>query len=158
MKPIRTLFALITMIIVASCSSPLNKEAYLEKFDSFIDRIEDDYRDFSAEDWKNADDEFNKFTGEWYDKFEDGFTVAEEFTITGYQARYYIYKAADGSFDYFDNYLKEDYEKLREDIEFYIENDMEEDLEVIMESARQAGDSAVIILNKIIQDIKEKTK
>ena len=59
-------------------------------------------------------------------------------------------------FDYFDNYLKDDYKKLREDVKYYIENDMEEDLEVIMESARAAGDTAIIILNKIIQDIKEK--
>lgn len=156
MKAFKTLLTILILIMLSSCSAPNSKEAYLDDFESFIESVESDYTNYSRLDWSEADEKFDLFSNEWYYKFENDLSIADEISIKGLEARYYIYKAADGTFDFYGTYLKNDFEELREDLEYYIENDMDEDLDVIIESARQAGDSAVIILNRIIKDIEEK--
>jgi hypothetical protein len=143
-------------ILLFSCTAPSSKEAYIEKFGSFIDRVQSEYKMYSEADWDRADKKFEKFTGDWYEKFKDDLSISDELVIKGYQTRYYIFKAADGTVDYFNDELRGDYEALREKVEYYIENDMQEDLEALKEKAMIAGDSAMEILGRIVEEIKQK--
>ena len=155
MKTARILAPFCLVFFIFSCSAPDTKEAYMEKFEQFVDNVEANYKTYDEGDWKEANEKFEKFTGEWYDKFESNFSLSDEFVIKGLEARFYIFKAADETTDYFEEHLKDDYEELRDKVEYYIENDMKEDLEQLMKIAKEAGDSAVVILQGIIDDFKE---
>lgn len=155
MKTVKIITPILLLFFLFSCAAPDTKEAYLEKFEQFVDNVETDYKTYDEADWKKADEKFEKFTGDWYSKFENDFTLSDEIVIKGLEARFYIFKAADETTDYFEEHLKDDYEELRDKVEYYIENDMKEDLEQLMKIAKEAGDSAVVILQGIIDDFKE---
>jgi len=156
MKRISIISLIILLVFAISCSAPQSKDSYLEKFGNFIQEVQNEHLTYNDEDWNQSDLKFERFTGEWYDKFSDELVLSDEVTIKGYQAQYYLYKASDGTNDFFDEYLKDDFERLREDVKYYIENDMENDLQKLIEKAEEAGDTAVYILNEIIEDLKEK--
>jgi len=138
-----------------ACSSPQTKEAYLESFEEFMKETGENYSDFDENDWKQNDEIYKHFTNEWYDKFSDELSISEELTIKGYQLEYNFYKAQLKSMDFFDEYLRDDYEELKEQIEYYIENDMDDDLKELKRRAKEAGDTAISIFNRIIEDIEE---
>lgn len=155
MKNVKSFLPFLLLCLIISCTAPRSKESYLEKFGSFIKAVQSEHITYGEEGWKQSDLEFEKFTGEWYDKFSDEFSITDELTIKGYQAQYYLIKASDGTLDFFNEYLRDDYEKLREKVEFYMENNMEGDLEALMDNAEKAGDTAVAVINRIIRDVNE---
>jgi hypothetical protein len=156
MKTARIIAPFLLLSFLFSCSAPDTKEAYIENFEQFVDNVEVNYKTYDEGDWKEANEKFEKFTGEWYSKFENDFTLSDEIVIKGLEARFYIFKAADETTDYFEEHLKDDYEELRDKVEYYIENDMKEDLEQLLKNAKEAGDSAVVILEGIIEDFEKK--
>jgi len=83
--------------LAASCSVPLSKESYLEKFDAFIVEVSENHKTYSGEEWKKKTEKFEKFSGEWYEKFKDDFTLQEKIKITANNAKFYYYKALNQS-------------------------------------------------------------
>lgn len=147
---------LIAVVIVASsCSEPSSKEAYLEKFESFVENVGEDYRNYSKKDWKYSEERFQKFSKEWHDKFKDDLTLKEKIKVAGLIVKYKSFNKGRKLEDFYDDVLKKDVDKVKEKIEYYIDNDMTEDLEKLKEGAKEIGDSVLKVVEDIIEEIED---
>lgn len=144
---------LIFLLIIISCTTPLTKDAYFDKYESFIGQIKEDCKSYDKSAWQEADKKFDTFNNEWYEKFEDELTVSDKATILKYQAKYKYFRfEADFSHSW-DKLLEEDIEDIKEKIEYYVENDMEEDIKELWEKAEKAGKEAIEKLKEIFEEL-----
>ena len=65
------LYISLIAIIATSCSTPLNKESYLKKFDAFVSEVSENCKTYSDKDWEKKTEKYEKFSGEWYEKFKN---------------------------------------------------------------------------------------
>lgn len=84
--------AIIATLLFASCS-PMNKESYFKKFASFVEETSLHYKEYTQADWERVDQKYEKFTGEWYDKFENEISISENLKISKYIVKYTYYRA-----------------------------------------------------------------
>lgn len=143
----------IVILISQGCTKPLSKESYLEKYDSFIADVGENYEEYNEKDWKKADEKFKKFDEEWYVDFKGDMTVKEQLIVTKHSLKYKYYKAYTNAESFYDVFLKEDVQKLREQVKYYRENHMDEDLEKLKKEAKKMGDSALVIVEDIIEEV-----
>lgn len=73
---------------IAIACEPPTKKAYLENFKEFVDKIGETHKDMSNSDWKKAKEHYDKFNGEWYEKFKDDFTRNEKNDINEYKLKF----------------------------------------------------------------------
>lgn len=57
--------------------------------------IEQHYTDYTAQDWRQKDIDFAKYSRSWRAKFEDEFTWQEQVTLLKYKFQYELFKAKD---------------------------------------------------------------
>lgn len=151
----KILFLLPMVVFMASCLAPTSKESYLAKFEKFVDRVEENHEKYNDKDWEWTDSQFNKFNGEWYLKYRNEFNLSDQIKIKSLIIRYHSYKSKDDVNEVLKLLFKEDVDDVRKKVEDYIDNDMDEDLEIIMEGAAAIGDSAVKVLEDIIEELEE---
>jgi hypothetical protein len=147
-----TLMMIIIICGVVSCR-PRSKEAYLEKYSQFMKEVSEKSINYSDDDWKKADEKYKKFNEDWYAHFKDDLTFKEKLTTTKYSVQYTYYKSKPEVIDLYNTYVKEDYEKLKEKIKFYRENNMDEDIESLLKKAKEAGDTSVKVIQEMIKDV-----
>lgn len=151
-KHTNVVLLLLSVIILAGCA-PMSKESYLERYGEFIDEVSSEHSNYSESDWKDSDDRYFKYSEEWYEKFEDEFTFQEKVRLVGYEVQYNALKAKSGVENFFEGFLEKNYDELRKEVKSYADNDMHEDLEEIINSAKVAGDTAVRVLNQIFAEL-----
>jgi vacuolar-type H+-ATPase subunit I/STV1 len=85
---------LMTMTVAGftSCSRPTSKESYLKKYDDFITEVSKNHEEYDEKDWKKMTREYEKFSGEWFKKFENDLTIKDEIAIKAKQAKWYYYR------------------------------------------------------------------
>ena len=149
---------ILSFIFIAACSAPMSKESYLKKYEAFIKEVSNKNKDYDEKAWKNADEKYEKFQGEWYDKFKDEFTWQEQLEITKFSVEYNLYKAKDSSISLFNTYLKGDYEKLKEKIKYYKDNNMEEDIDKLLKEAKELGDTSLVVVQDILKELENSQK
>lgn len=142
---------LILILLITSCS-PQSKESYLEEYKEFIAEVSKNSGNYTEQDWKNIDEKYEKFTGEWHDKFKDDFILKDNIILTKYEVQYNLYKLKDNSSELFDKLFK-DYDQLKEQVKYYSENDMEEDLESLLKEAEKLGKTATEKLDDIFKEL-----
>lgn len=142
-------------VFMVSCLAPNSKEAYIEKFENFVDRVEQNHKKYKDKDWEWNDSQFAKYNGKWYDKFRSEYTLSDQIKIKSCIVRYHTYKNKEDFNEVLKQLFKEDVDDLRVKVEEYIENDMDEDLEKLMDGATAIGDSAVKVLEDIIEELED---
>ncbi len=138
-----------------SCSEPTSKESYMEKFESFVERVEQNHKKYTRKDWEWADERFEKYNTEWYRKFRDDLTLEDQIKIKGLVIKYHSLKDKQSIGDILHDLFKDDVNQLGKKIEEYIDNDMDEDLDKIIEGAESIGDSAVKVLEDVVRKLDE---
>lgn len=153
--PYFILSLILSSILLSSCTAPLSKEAYLGEFQEFVADIEQSrYKDDNAFWMKNLE-LYRKFVGPCYDKFADDFTWREELEIGQLKLRFGVmhssYMATRLAKD-----ARKDYALLQDELQFYVENDMQNDIDFILDNARRSGEVIYAeisnLLNKIEND------
>ena len=154
MKNCYLLVGLFVMLLLGSCGEPATKEAYLEKYEAFVVGVEKSFDEFNEKDWEKAAEEYEKFAGEWYNKFKDEFTSKENIKLAALKVRYNaccaLNKTASGLKQLFESI---DVNKIKKQIQHYIENDMDDDLDKLIDEAKKAGSEAEKAVNKILKDL-----
>lgn len=140
------------LFLMNSCFAPANKEVYLEKFEIFIETVEKGHDQYTQEDWEWADKRFEKFSGEWYRKFKGEYTLEDQIRIKGLTFAYKMLRGDENSDSLLNDLLKEDLDDFKKKIDDYLENDADEDFQKLKEEAKELGDSALKILEKIIEE------
>ena len=151
MKTFKSIILAITLLIT-SCA-PQTKEAYLQNYKGFILKTEKNHDTYTNKHWNNADRELKEFSGKLYSKYEKELTWQEEIIVKKYEIQYNFYKMKSDSKSLFDTSENEEYIKLKKDINYYYENDMQKDIEELIKQAKIAGDSTAVIINQIIEEL-----
>jgi len=146
---------IIWLATISSCTMPpMTKEAYMEKYEAFINNVERNHKSFSDKDWKKKDELYEKFNGKWYSKFKDDFTVADGIRIYSYKAKYNLYQkkqqAASVINALFDAFNADD---LKKQLKNYVDNDMKDDLVKVYNEAQKAGNEVAKAVNDILEEL-----
>lgn len=155
-RPVPLVVAAFIVLFVSSCIIPSNKETYISRFEKFVERIEKEHDNYNGKDWKWADSQFEKFSGEWYDEYRGEFTLKEKLKVQLLIVRYEAARGRDNTEKRMREYLKEDAEELKEKVEEYLRQDADEDLEQLKEGMKEIGDSAVKVFEDVVKSLKKK--
>lgn len=150
---------LLFIIIFFSCTN-MTKESYLDNFQTFINEVRDDKSSYSEKDWQEADKQYNNYTVALYEKFRKELFIEDELIITRCKASYNLYRFTDKSEGVFSELLgsalqitKNAKDALKETVEYYIENDMDEDLGFLIEQSKKAGGKISETMNEVLREL-----
>ena len=145
---------LVFALLFGACGAPDTKEAYLEKFEAFVEDVTRSYKSYSDEDWKKAVEKYEKFAGEWYDKFKDDFTIKEKLNITGYHTKFNVCRAMKKTATEIRELFESlDVNEIRKQIHYYIDNNMQDDLKKLVDEAGKAGKEAEKAVKEILKEL-----
>ncbi|MBO4738586.1 MAG: hypothetical protein J5606_03390 [Bacteroidales bacterium] len=114
------------VIITISCQSGV--KGYLRSFESFVDRIERHADSYTEKQWEKADNQFEIFTGEKYDKVEARLTSEQKKKVGELTARYYKVRLKSAGGDILDkirgglNYLEGFAGEIIDEVDKYQKN------------------------------------
>ncbi len=153
-------FIILSIAIVSftmmSCA-PQSKEAYFSNLEKIITEVTAEKSEFSADDWDALDDEIEKYTSEYYDKFEAEFTVEEKAQIVKLLSKYAYHRSVFELKNMYNTAKEYDIQKDFEDLKDYMENDLKDDAEEAGEAVEELiddlGDSFDEFLDKLQKDI-----
>ena len=150
------LFAIVAIIFMASCS-PMSKESYLEKYDDFVAEVSKNHQSYSEKDWKQATEKYEKFSGEWHEKFKDEFTIKDKIDIKANQAKWYYYNNLNDVTSTVKQLFESlDIKGMKKQAQYYIDNDMQSDLQKYYEEAVKAGKDAEKAITEILDELNVK--
>ncbi|HOP03059.1 MAG TPA: hypothetical protein PL017_03450 [Tenuifilaceae bacterium] len=152
----KRILILTLMATIFFACEPTSKEKYMADYKRFVDEVAAQGSNYTADDWKKANETFSKFNNEWYKKFESEFTLNDKARILGYQVKYNAVKAGSEIGKFYNQYLKNDVEDLRAKVKFYVENDMESDLKKLQEEAKKVSKELEEEIKKIIKEMEKK--
>jgi len=149
----------VLLCVVISCNVvPTTKDEYLKGFESFIDRVKSNYRDYSQNDWKWADGRFEKYASEWYSRFSKDLTELEKLKIAGWIVEYESFKGGSKLRDFYRKHIKNEVDSAGKEIKDYFRKDFEIDVSNAVEGAKEIGDSAIKVLGDIAKGLKKNKK
>mgnify|MGYP006900794200 CR=1 FL=1 len=155
-KILISLAILMLMIGVSSCLIPSNKEWYLRNFEKFVDNVEKNAEEFKPRNWRYANRRYRLYSEKWYEKFRDELTLQEQIRVAGLKIRYTAAKQVSGARRLVDEQVKEDLDRIGRDIDKYLDENLDRDLEKISKGAKEIGDSAVKVLEDLLYEIRKK--
>lgn len=110
-------FLALVMAMMISCA-PTSKENYMEKYVSFLDEVSMEYKDYTPKDWEAMDEKFEKFNGEWYQKYEQELSFKDELKLQGYKMKYAYYRALAEGKSAVDGFVESiDVDQMKKDVE-----------------------------------------
>lgn len=133
MKRMLTPLCLLFLFMIIGCE-PATKADYLKEFESFVESVDEN----KTSDWTNSDKEFKKFNDDLFKKFEDDLSMIDLVKVNAYRVRYNVKRHKSGLVDAIIG--NEDIQKAREEIKYYLENDMEDDVQLLIQEASKVSD------------------
>ena len=159
MKYCYFIVVLVAACLLESCVAPMSKQSYIEKYDKFIAEVSENYTTFSEKDWGKATAKYEKFTGEWYDKFKEDFTVKEKLALSGNQIKFNYYRTLHKSSEKIKQLIDTfNVDKVKREIKYYIDNNMQDDLKVLMDEAKKEGAEAEKAVDEILESLSVNVK
>ena len=145
---------LVFAFVLGACDAPETKEAYMEKYEAFVDDVSKNCKEYSEKDWEKAVEKYEKFVGEWYDKFKDEFSTREKIKLAALKVRFNACRAFDKAAGEVMKFFESiNVGKIKQQIQYYIDNDMDEDLKKFVEEAEKAGLDAKKAVDKILDEL-----
>lgn len=81
--------AVLLSFSIFSCA-PLTKESYMEDYAGFIDQVTQESKNYDEKEWVEIEEDYEKFSGKWREKFKDEFTNAEKLMLTKYEVQFNV--------------------------------------------------------------------
>ncbi len=89
-----SLIATVAMLFIGC--APMSKESYMKQFGELVEEASTVYNSCSESEWADIEQKYDKFTGEYYNKFENELSASEKLTIVGYEAKMVGYATGRG--------------------------------------------------------------
>lgn len=134
MKKIGTL-AVFLLVFFSSCA-PFTKDAYLNRYMKFMEKVSSEYRVYDEKKWAKSDKKFEKLNNKWYERFKDELSVKEKILISGYKIKYSSLKAISSFNKKLQSVIKDDLDIIIEKIDRYVEEIMDDDLYQMLQDVR----------------------
>jgi hypothetical protein len=149
------IFPLLLVWLAVTACGPTSKEAYLKKYEAFINEVAERHSDYSEKQWKEKDELFKKFTEDWYAKFKDDFTVADHITLTSFRFKYNLYHAKEQTGDVIKALFKAfNAEDVKKQLKYYVDNDMQSDVARVYDEAQKAGKEVASAVKEMLEEMK----
>lgn len=123
---------------------PMTKDVYLRRFSEFTQEVTQNSKSYDADDWKKMSMKYASFSGEWYDKYKDEMSMKEVLLVRSYQARWWYNRGSS---------VLRDVVEVEHLIRFYVENDMQSDLQRICEEAHRIGGETEKTVNEVLKKL-----
>lgn len=146
----------IALILLLSACTPTSGEAYLHNFEQFVERVEKYHNDYNKKDWEWADKRFRKFSDEWFKIYEKELSDSEKIKVFELKLKYTSFKNTNNLKKIYRELVEKDVNKAKEKLDGYIEKNLDNDVEKLIEGAKEIGDSAVKVLEEAIEKIEKK--
>lgn len=147
------LFLSAASLFITSCVIPASKERYMANFERFVKDVEKNAENFKHSDWRWANKRYKLYSDEWYNKFRDEFTIKEQLEITALKIRFQAVRESKGIRRIYDQKIKEELDRLGEDVDKYLDENLEKDLDKLGKGAREIGDSAVKVVEDLMKEL-----
>jgi hypothetical protein len=145
------------MVLCLVACSPMSKESYLEKYNAFLSEVSDNYKTYDDKAWAKQTEKYEKFSGEWYNKFKDEFTMKDQIAIKANQVKWYYYRNLNDATSTVKQLLDElDMKKIKKQVQYYIDNNMQSDLQKFYEDVQKAGMEAQEAVSEILKELNVK--
>jgi hypothetical protein len=156
----------LVVFIIISCSN-MTKEQYLSEYKSFIQQVKNSRQDYTAKNWEEMDRIHYKYCNELFKKYEINFTVEEKILLAKYRLQYDVYRYKDevkeALLEIFDlyytiqsemneqnmNFLLNRKNAVKEIIDDYVENGLDEDTTFLIEQTKKVKSSFSRFLTEI---------
>ena len=153
----RKIFLMLQLLLLLVACAPATKDAYLSDYKAFIERVGEERDGYSDAKWEAVKVEYNRYSDEWYKKFENELTVKERMQVAGYEAKFAYYTAAKKTSEAFDDMMESlrssDMNGLRSQIEEYVKEDMDDDIEELYKEAKKIGGETLKEVEKIFDEL-----
>lgn len=146
MKRMLTPLCLVLLCMIIGCE-PATKADYLKEFESFVESVDEN----KTSDWANSDKEFKKFNDDLFKKFEDDLSMIDLVKVNAYRVRYNVKRHKSGLVDAIIG--NEDIQKAREEIKYYLENDMKKDVDLLVQEASKVSDEFEKAIREAMDEI-----
>ena len=143
MNRLTKLGIIMATIFLMGCA-PLSKDSYMRRFSNFTQEVTRNCKSYDSDDWERMSKKFDNFSGEWYDKFKDKMSMKEVLLVRSYQARWYYSRGSS---------ILNDVVEVEQLIRFYVENDMQSDLQRLCEEAHRIGGETERTVNEILKNL-----
>ena len=142
------------VLIATSCTAPWSKESYLKQFDAFVSEVSENYKNYDEKDWKKKTEKYEKFSGVWYDKFKNDFTLKEQISIEAKKTKWHYYRYLGGTTSNVKQLLESlNIKGIKDQVQHYIDNNMQDDLQKFYDDAKKAGKDAQDAFTEILKDL-----
>lgn len=84
----------VVALLICACA-PSTKQDYMAEFSEFIETVSEKSLGYNDADWKTIDADYEKLSGEWYDKFEPEMSLEEKMQVSAWIAVYNYHKGLD---------------------------------------------------------------
>lgn len=118
-----------------------------------MEKVAEEHAAYTDEDWEKADKRFEQLSNTWYEKFSGDMTISEKLRVQKYRVRYKYFKWSKSFRESWDEFISNDAGEIQEYIQYYISNDMEEDLRELVEAAEEEGGKAMEKLKQVFRDL-----
>lgn len=81
-------------MLMCACA-PSTKQDYMTEFGEFIETVSEKSSEYNDAEWKAIDADYEKLSGEWYDKFEPEMSIEEKMQVAAWVAVYNYHKCLD---------------------------------------------------------------
>ena len=83
------------LLFVTACTQSLTKEGYMQKYQSWISSLEQEYSSYKNSDWIQAEADFKMYSETEYNRFKDDFSPEERKQVDQLTGQYYAILAKD---------------------------------------------------------------
>lgn len=87
-----TLTLVTATILLTSCTFDVcsSKRMYVKSYEQFMKKVEKNQDDFTLKEWEKMDEQFERFSGECFDKYEQDLTTRERKQLIRYNFKYVV--------------------------------------------------------------------
>jgi hypothetical protein len=141
------------MIVMLACS-PISKESYIKQYDAFISEVSENYKSYDDKAWEKQTAKYEKFSGEWYNKFKTELALKEELAIKANQAKWYYYRNMNAATSVVKQLFESlDVKGMKKQVQYYIDNNMQSDLQKFYKDAQKAGKAVEETVTDILEEL-----
>ncbi|MEI7747653.1 MAG: DUF6565 domain-containing protein [Chlorobiaceae bacterium] len=80
------------ILLLSSCNVFYSKDKYINDFQVFVDKVEQNYQEYTEADWVSTDKEYEKYTVEYYNKYKAELTEKDKYALGKIKGAYNVLK------------------------------------------------------------------
>lgn len=155
-KTLKWIGVLVFALCLSACSK-MTKEEYLKAYQSFVTDVIQKSEQLDEKDWTKYDDEYTKYNVELRQKFEKEFTWKDQIVLAKLELQYNLFRSKKAFKEQVGMIFK-DVNEVKQQVKQYMENDMQEDLDFLIQQSKDIGGEIEKAVNETIEEMEAQGK